>query len=320
MKKYLFLISSISLIVWSCAALIPIDMIPAKDIIIEATPERISRGNYLANNVTGCMSCHSGTDPSYFGRGLPIEGKEGAGGFHIKAKMGPMGSMDIYTPNITPAAIGDWTDGELLRSITAGVNNKGEPLFPIMSYESYHNMDKEDAYSIVAYIKSLKPIDEIHPKKKIKGMIKLIERSMPKPWYPKPKPERTNTVQYGKYLAKIGDCYSCHSTWSRPGKYKEGMEFAGGNDFHLPDGVIVRSSNITPDMETGIGNRSKENFIGLFKSFKEPIKLPVGQTHENTVMAWSSYAGMTDDDLGAIYDYLQTIKPVNHVVEKYPTK
>ena len=320
MKKYLFLISSISLIVWSCAALIPIDMIPAKDIIIEATPERISRGKYLANNVTGCMSCHSGTDPSYFGRGLPIEGKEGAGGFHIKAKMGPMGSMDIYTPNITPAAIGDWTDGELLRSITAGVNNKGESLFPIMSYESYHNMDKDDAYSIVAYIKSLKPIDEIHPKKKIKGMIKLIERSMPKPWYPKPKPERTNTVEYGRYLAKIGDCYSCHSTWSRPGKYKEGMEFAGGNDFNLTDGVIVRSSNITPDMETGIGNRSKENFIGLFKSFKEPIKLPDGQTHENTVMAWSSYAGMTDDDLGAIYDYLQTIKPVNHVVEKYPSK
>ena len=48
-KKYLFLVSSISLIVWSCAALIPIDMIPAKDIIIEATPERILRGNYLAN-------------------------------------------------------------------------------------------------------------------------------------------------------------------------------------------------------------------------------------------------------------------------------
>ena len=73
-------------------------------------------------------------------------------------------------------------------------------------------------------------------------------------------------------------------------------------------------------VETGIGNRSKENFIGLFKSFKEPIKLPEGQTHENTVMAWSSYAGMTEDDLGAIYDYLQTIKPVSHVVEKYPSK
>ena len=231
-----------------------------------------------------------------------------------------MGSMNIYTSNITPAALGNWTDGELLRAITAGVNNKGEPLFPIMPYESYHNMDEEDAYSIVAYIRSLKPIDEIHPKKKIKGMIKVIERTMPKPWNPKPKPDPTNTVEYGKYLAKIGDCYSCHSTWSTPGKVKEGMDFAGGNDFHLPDGIIVRSPNITPDLETGIGNRSKENFIGLFKSFKEPIKLPEGQTHENTVMAWSSYAGMTEDDLGAIYDYLQTIKPVKNVVEKYAKK
>ena len=37
-------------------------------------------------------------------------------------------------------------------------------------------------------------------------------------------------------------------------------------------------------------------------------------------MTWSSYAGMTEDDLGAIYDYLQTIKPVKNVVEKYAKK
>ena len=47
---------------------------------------------------------------------------------------------------------------------------------------------------------------------------------MPKPWDPKPKPDPTNAVEYGKYLAKIGDCYSCHSTWSTPGKVKEGMD------------------------------------------------------------------------------------------------
>ena len=145
MKKYLSGFIVMLLFICSCTALVSINMMPPKDIVIEATPERIARGNYLANNVTGCMSCHSGTDPSYFGRGLPIKGKEGAGGFHIEGKMGPMGSMNIYTSNITPAALGNWTDGELLRAITAGVNNKGEPLFPIMPYESYHNMDEEDA-------------------------------------------------------------------------------------------------------------------------------------------------------------------------------
>ena len=93
MKKYLIIISGIILFICSCTALVSINMVPARDIVIEATPERVARGNYLANNVTGCMSCHSGTDPSYFGRGLPIKGKEGAGGFHIKGKMGPMASV-----------------------------------------------------------------------------------------------------------------------------------------------------------------------------------------------------------------------------------
>ena len=35
----------------------------------------------------------------------------------------------------------------------------------------------------------------------------------------------------------------------------------------------------------------------------------------NTVMPWTMYAGMTDEDLGAIYDYLQTAKPVSNVAK-----
>ncbi len=294
-------------------------MEPASDIAVEATPERIARGEYLANNVTTCMGCHSGMDNSYYGAGLPPKETFGAGGFHINESMGPMGSMNIYTPNITPAALGSWTDGELVRAITAGVNPQDDPLFPIMPYPSYQNMDKEDVYSIVAYIRSLESIPTNHPKKKVKGIVKMIERTMPKPWEPEPKPDESDVLAYGKYLTKIGDCYSCHSTWGSPGSPKEGMEFAGGNKFGMPNGGHVYSSNITPDVETGIGNRSKENFIGLFKSFKEPVKLQEG-SEENTIMFWSLYAGMTDLDLGAIYDYLMSMPPVSNRVEKYPSK
>jgi len=34
-------------------------------------------------------------------------------------------------------------------------------------------------------------------------------------------------------------------------------------------------------------------------------------------MPWTMYAGMTEEDLGAIYEYLRTVKPVNNVVEKF---
>ncbi len=36
----------------------------------------------------------------------------------------------------------------------------------------------------------------------------------------------------------------------------------------------------------------------------------------NTPMPWQAYAGMTDDDLGAIYAYLRTLPAVDHTVEK----
>ena len=48
----------------------------------------------------------------------------------------------MYTPNITPAGLGDWTDGEIFQSITAGVDNEGNALFPIMPYHDYAKMDR----------------------------------------------------------------------------------------------------------------------------------------------------------------------------------
>jgi hypothetical protein len=38
----------------------------------------------------------------------------------------------------------------------------------------------------------------------------------------------------------------------------------------------------------------------------------------NTVMPWLALAGMTDDDLGAIYDYLRTLPPVDKRVVTFP--
>jgi hypothetical protein len=36
-------------------------------------------------------------------------------------------------------------------------------------------------------------------------------------------------------------------------------------------------------------------------------------------MPWTMYAGMSDDDLGAMYDYLRTVRPVSHAVARFTT-
>jgi len=100
------------------------------------------------------------------------------------------------------------------------------------------------------------------------------------------------------------------------------MKFAGGHSFEVNNHGISRSVNITPDPETGIGKWTKEEFISRFQRFRSPdaARIAVPKGKPNTVMPWTLFAGMTDEDLGAIYDYLQTVPPIKHKVEKFATK
>ena len=66
----------------------------------------------------------------------------------------------LYSKNITPAAIGSWTDGELLRAVTQGVSKDGTPLFPLMPYPHFGAMAEEDVHAVLAYVRSLKAIED----------------------------------------------------------------------------------------------------------------------------------------------------------------
>ena len=48
------------------------------------------------------------------------------------------------------------------------------------------------------------------------------------------------------------------------------------------------------------------------------LQLSDDEQRQNTAMPWTQYAGMTREDLGAIYTYLRTVKPVTHRVDKWP--
>ena len=130
------------------------NMRQATDLKIDATPERLARGEYLVNNVVVCFACHTEADPTK--RTLPKIGPEGGGGECFTEEMGFPGH--VCAPNITPDVengIGSWTDDEVLRAIREGVSKDGETLFPMMPYSSYRNLSDEDAYAIVAYIRSI---------------------------------------------------------------------------------------------------------------------------------------------------------------------
>ncbi len=289
---------------------------PVPNIKVEITPARIARGEYLANNVAGCMDCHSQRDyTKYAGPIIPFT--RGQGGERYD---GPMAGVPgvIYAYNITPAGIGNWSDGELIRAITTGVTKDGKALFPLMPYINFNHLSQEDLYSIVAYIRSLKPVENKIPERKLDFPMNLIVKTIPLSSYtPASAPGMSDTLAYGKYLITIANCGDCHTPMDK-GQPIKSLVFAGGMEFHMPWGTI-RTANITPDNETGIGKWTKEQFINRFKSLASDSvqNVPVKPHEFNTIMPWTYYAGMKDEDLGAIYTYLRTVKPVHHEVIKY---
>ena len=106
-------------------------------------------------------------------------------------------------------------------------------------------------------------------------------------------------VERGEYLTRAADCVVCHT------EKDGGAPFAGGRAFVLPFGTIY-STNITPDVETGIGKYTDANFLDAVHKGIGP-----GNTRLYPAMPYASYTYMSDADALAIKAYLFTLKPVH---------
>ncbi|HPG10094.1 MAG TPA: cytochrome c [Chitinophagaceae bacterium] len=275
----------------------------------------IAHGEYLANHVAACIHCHSKRDFSKYS-GPVIPDTEGGGGeiFDIR-------TATLYGKNITPdtaTGIGSWTDDEILRAITKGISKNGDTLYPLMPYKHFNKMDKKDLISIIAYLRTLKPIKNNVPARGPKVPLSAI--------YPVEElqaslemnicPDKSDTVKYGEYLVTVGDCTGCHSTVIN-NKFNAELLLGGGGMFKK-DSFAVFAANITPDSTTGIGTWTEEIFLNKFKLYRERKNYDYDPGKYNTIMPISDFAGMTDEDLKAIYAYLRTVPPISNKVEKYP--
>jgi mono/diheme cytochrome c family protein len=289
---------------------------PAPEIKIERTAARIERGKYLANHVTVCMDCHSTRDWSLYAG--PLSGGFGAGGEAFTQDMGFPGKF--YAANITPYTLASWTDGEIFRAVTTGVNKEGRALFPVMAYHRFGQLDKEDIYSVIAYIRELAPVKQDNPKSEADFPVNFIINTMPHEAALTTRPSEADQVAYGKYLITATGCVDCHSKTDK-GSVVPGTEFGGGMEFAGPNGV-VRSPNITMHKATGIGNWTKEAFVARFKAYSDSsyVSPKVAPGELNTPMPWMMYGGMKEKDLAAIFTYLTTVKPIEHLVVRMEKK
>lgn len=286
------------------------DVEAAEYLEVEVTPERVERGEYLANHVAVCMDCHSSRDWSRYSAPL-VPGTLGQGGEYFGPEMGFPGKF--YARNLTPTNLEHWTDGEIYRAITSGVSKDGKALFPVMPYLNYGKMNKEDVYDIIAYLRTLPPMENEIPPSEPNFLMSLILNTIPQDATPTTRPDRSNKVRYGGYLANAAGCIECH-TQTKNGQIIPELAYSGGREFKLPNGVL-HSANITPDLETGIGSWDKDSFVARFKAFSNPNATPtLAEDEPNTLMPWVMYAGMEEEDLEAIYAFLQSLEPINNEV------
>lgn len=278
----------------------------------------VERGEYLANAVAGCMDCHSKRDFTKYS-GPVIPGTEGGGGLVFNEKFGLPGVL--YGKNITPdpeTGIGNWTDDEVLRAMTQGISKNGDTLFPLMPYANFNRMDKEDLVSIIAYIRTLKPIKNQIPARQLMVPIamaypaKFLQPSIDA----NVRPQESDHVKYGQYLITMADCGTCHSPLTPQGPDMSRM-YAGGYTFDLGSNKVA-SANITPDSITGIGTWTEERFLNKFTQYREEENYNFDPGKQNTIMPLTEMAKMKDADLKAIYAFLKTVKPISNLVEKYP--
>jgi mono/diheme cytochrome c family protein len=105
-------------------------------------------------------------------------------------------------------------------------------------------------------------------------------------------------IERGEYLTRAADCVVCHTV-------EGGAAFAGGRAFVLPFGTIY-STNITPDVDTGIGSYTDKNFL-------DAVHKGIGRNNTKLypAMPYASYTYMSDADSLAIKAYLFSLKPVH---------
>jgi mono/diheme cytochrome c family protein len=109
----------------------------------------VARGAYLAGPVAHCLECHTPLLPN----GHNDMTRLGAGGQQFP---GPWGVS--IARNLTPTALRDWSDAEIIRAVTQGVGRDGSPLRPPMAFYAYAGMSRQDLTDLVAYLRTLPPL------------------------------------------------------------------------------------------------------------------------------------------------------------------
>lgn len=129
-------------------------------------------------------------------------------------------------------------------------------------------------------------------------------------------PKERVIAEHGRYLVLTRGCTGCHTPSLPNGAPNHDRFLAGGNKLVARGEGTVYTRNLTPDMETGLGARTREEIM---------TRLRTGQFHDGRLligraMPWPVFSNLTDEDRYAIATYLKHLKPIRASIPEISTK
>jgi mono/diheme cytochrome c family protein len=242
----------------------------------------LKQGKYLFET-RGCAECH-GTD----GRGVVF--------------IDSPGGMRVKSPNITSGpggVVSGYSEGDWVRAIRHGVAPSGRALL-VMPSEDYNRLTDADFAALVAYVRSLPPVQgqpaEMHLPLIVKALygLGIVKDAAEKIDHRRPPPAPVPaavSAAHGAYVATM--CTGCHRA------NLEGGPIAGAPPDWPPAARLAPGDgNVMARYDT------EDKFVAMMRTGKRPDGSDVSK-----VMPFLSLRNMNDTDLAALYAYLKALSP-----------
>lgn len=251
--------------------------VAAKEINVPSDAATLARGEHLVT-IFGCTSCH---------------GANLAGDTFMEDPV----IAHLYASNLTTGAggvAGEYSDAQLARAIRSGIDTHDKSLL-FMPSQDYSQLSDADTAAIIAYIRSIPPVDHVQPANTVGPLGRVLSLAGVLPLQvadlanhasvgAEPPPAGP-TAAYGAYLAPT--CRGCHMA-----------NLAGGTV-----ATTVPSSNLTPGGE--LANWTAQDFIQTMRTGINPQGRQL-----DPEMPYEAIGRMSDDELTALFLYLQTLPAV----------
>jgi mono/diheme cytochrome c family protein len=255
--------------------------VPPEPIAVAADSATLARGEHIARAIAGCVGCHG-------------EGFRGS----VMMDAPPMGRLVALNLTKGDGGVGGRLTPELIeRAVRHGVGVDGRAL-RVMPADEFQYMTDEDVRALASYVLNLPPANNVLGPSKlmllpralmVAGVFPLlpaegIRDSAVKPMSVVSAP----TVEYGGYLAIVSGCRGCHGPGLSGGKIPAGDPKWG------PAANITREGNL--------GKWTEAQFVQTMRSGKRPDGIELKEP-----MPWQAIGRMTDDELHALWLYLQSV-------------